>query len=566
MENNKNLENEVLETGNTEEVQAETAEQAKTEKTEEKEVKKEKKEKKEKPQKPKKIKNKALFKRGGYALAVTAAVLAGLIVFNVLVSALADRFNLEFDMSTDKINTISKENREYIEGIETPVTVTVCADKESYVGGTMEGYAQYYHNATSANAGDYFKQTLNLIDKYADYNKNIKVVYVDTQDTEFTKITSKYPNDNIAYGDIIVTAGEEGTERYKVIRFDDVYNLTDESGYASAGYDSYTISGNKIETALTSAISYVASGETKKVVLLTGHSSSNVYDDYVENLELNNYKVEINSSKLVTSIPEDADAVLIVAPTADFMGSELDIIADFLDNEGELSKGLVFFADATAPYLPNLYDFLSQWGISVGEGILFETNNRNHMENDPTTMGIYPEEDSLTSGMEICITGYNVPITAEFESEDSITVSKLMSTTETVVNAPVGTPKDWTGADDYEKKSYAGVIQAMKRDYNDDNKEIKSYVMAFSSIEYIYSDYANDTRTSNRNISLAAMSRATGREDTGISFYSKTITNESFASSVTAASTKLVRIIFMISLPIITLAAGLYIYIRRRNA
>ena len=49
---------------------------------------------------PKKIINAALFKRGGYSVAVTAAVLAAIILLNVLVGALADRMNLEYDISS----------------------------------------------------------------------------------------------------------------------------------------------------------------------------------------------------------------------------------------------------------------------------------------------------------------------------------------------------------------------------------------------------------------------------------------------------------------------------------
>lgn len=57
-----------------------------------------------------------------------------------------------------------------------------------------------------------------------------------------------------------------------------------------------------------------------------------------------------------------------------------------------------------------------------------------------------------------------------------------------------------------------------------------------------------------------------GAEDTGISFVSKTITNESFADSVSETSAGIVRIIFMGLLPVACIAAGVYIFIRRKNA
>ena len=52
---------------------------------------------------------------------------------------------------------------------------------------------------------------------------------------------------------------------------------------------------------------------------------------------------------MIGSISDEYDAVIIAAPTTDFLGSELDAISDFLENDGKLGKGLIFFA---RPILP----------------------------------------------------------------------------------------------------------------------------------------------------------------------------------------------------------------------
>ena len=184
------------------------------------------------------------------------------------------------------------------------------------------------------------------------------------------------------------------------------------------------------------------------------------------------------------------------------------------------------------------------------------------------TMGIYPtsSDESLTSGMQLCITGYNVPMSAAFESENSITVTSLMSSLESVVAAPVGTAANWNGADNYTKQSFPAVLQAAQSEYDDDNKQITSYVFAFASVQFIQSEYNEQSSVSNKNLTLACAERAVGAEDTGISFVSKTITNESFADSVSESSAGIVRIIFMGILPVACIAAGIYIFIRRKNA
>lgn len=518
-----------------------------------------------KPKKAKLLKNEALFKKGGYSIAITAAVLIGVIVFNILVGALSDRFVLEFDMSTDKVNSISQENIDYIKKIDKEINVTVCADPESYVGGYMAYYAQQY-NVTS-DASEYYKQTINLIDKYEAYNDKINVKYVDVQSNEFSALSSQYPNETLNYGDIIVSCDHGTANRYKKIGFTDIYSVQEDNTYASYGYTTATVSGNNIETALTSAIAYATSSETKKIAMLTGHSNNDYTANYKTLLTNNNYEVEIVADSIVTSIPESFDAIVIAAPTVDFIESELDAISKFLDNGGKYGKGLIFYGDVSAPYLTNFYDLLAQWGIVVDEGILYETYENNHLPDDPTTLGTYSSgKDSISDSVNICITGKNIPLSVAEGKVDYITVTSVLETPETVIAAPKGTTAGWKDADKYTKQSYSSVIQSLKSDYDADNNLIESYVMAFSSIDFIYSEYVEQASVSNKEISLAAADRASGATNTGISFISKTITNESFADKVTESSANIIQMVFMFALPIVLIVLGIFIYIKRRNA
>ena len=561
MEENKNL---------NPELEAETAEAEDFDIAEavrgEKKSKKAKKDKKPKKEKAKKIKNQALLKRGSYSLAITAAVVAGAIILNILVGALTDRFVLEFDMSLNKDNSISEENIEYIKGIEDKVTVTVCADEETY-SSYMGYYAQQYYSVSDDAATSYYDQTVTLVNKYADYNKNITVNFVDTQSTKFTEISSKYSSEKLMYGDIIISTEKDGAEKHKIISYDDIYYLDEDTTYASYGMSFYTVSGNNIETALTSAISYVTSDKIKRAAIITGHSATDYTATYQTLLKDNNYETEIISDSLVTEISSEYDLVVIPCPSTDFIGTELDAVSEFLDNDGKLGKGLIFVADVTAPYLTNLYDFLEQWGIVVEDGILFETNSSNHMADDPTTLGSYTTEaDDILSGMSVCITGYNAPMYAGFESEGGITVTSFMETPDSVVAAPKGVDASWTEADNYETDTYSTVIQAAKSDYDEDNNPITSYVTAFSSTHFLESEYSEYSSVSNKDVLFAVSERGAGADKTDISFVSKYIDEESFADQVTEASSNTMRIIFMIILPIICIAAGIYIYIKRRNA
>ena len=519
----------------------------------------------EKAKKAKKIKNQALLKRGGYAMAITAAVLAGIVVLNVLLGVLAKRVPLEFDMTLDKQNSIAAENIEYIKGIDKEVKITVCANENDYLM-YMSNYAPQIYGVLDGDTA-YYDQTLKLINKYDNYNSKIKIEFIDTQDTKFTEISTKYPQEQIGYGDIIVTCNDGTAERYKVVNFQDIYVLEEDQTYAAYGMSGYILNGNNIETALTGAIAYVTDSIDKKVAFITGHSKTDYAESYRALLKNNNYEIDLISETLITKISDDYNAIFIVAPTTDFLDSELDIISKFLDNGGKYGKGLVFFADAAAPYLPNLSAFLAEWGIEVREGIMFETNAQNHIADAPTSLGSYPNgDDEILNGIAGCITGYNVPIKPVFETKGVISTSQLIVTPDTVVNAPIGTSNSWTGADKYKKEAFSTVLQSKRFNYDDDNNPIQNHVFALSSIEFIHGEWSETAAISNKNIAFKVAERAVGAEDTGISFIAKTIENQSFAAEVTELSRNIMFIVFVILLPLAMIAAGIYVYIRRKNS
>ena len=520
--------------------------------------------KNKKPKKEKLLKNQAFLKRGSYSLALTAAVLIGAIVLNILVGALSDRFVLEFDMSFNKDNSMNEENIEYIKNVEDEVKVYFCAGKDTYTS-YMSSYAQQYEVSDNA-ATSYYEQTIKLVDKYAAYNKNITVEYVDPQTSEFTTISSKYPNAGITYGDILVSATKNGVERYKVVKYKDIYNLAQNEEYAAYGYTIYTVSSNNIENALTGAVAYVTSLETKKIGFITGHSAKDYTEDYQKLLKENNYELEIISDQIIAEIPEDLDALVIASPTTDFMAEELDKISAFLDNDGKLGKGLLFFADVNSPYLTNLYEFLEEWGISVGEGVLFDTSENYHLTDDPCMLYMASTgEDSISDSVNICISGYNVPIEPCIESTESKKVTSILGTAPTIVAAPKGVDASWTGHGDYTQKTYSGAIQTKVSTYYE-NELVASYVTAFSSVEFIYSQYNEYSDVSNKEITLACAERAAGADNVGIHFTTKTITDESFADSVNQAEANAIRIIFMFLIPVALIVAGIYIFIKRKNA
>ena len=233
-----------------------------------------------------KLKNKYALKHGVYAVAFTAIVIVAVLVLNVLVSALGQRFPLTLDITADKDYSISTENLEYIRGVERPVTITVCSTEGDYAD-YMAQYISYYYGASDETDGKYFDQALMLLDAYTKHNSNIEVVYADPQSPEFSEVQSRVGSSaSLSYGSLLVEStfelnGEE-VYRNKVLDFDDLYEITDSTGgYASYYGYGYVISGSMVESAVTTAINSVTSDKTTEVGYLSGNMESGALDTLV---------------------------------------------------------------------------------------------------------------------------------------------------------------------------------------------------------------------------------------------------------------------------------------------
>jgi hypothetical protein len=516
--------------------------------------------------KEKKLRNQFMLKKGSYSIVIIAFVLAALILFNWLLSVLGERFHLEIDMTPEKVNSMNKENIEFIKNVEDEISIIVCADESNYVD--YMSNAQINNYVFDKVHSDYYQQTLDFIRKYASYNKNISVKFADPQTPDFLSVAQKYSG--YTGGDIIVSC-EKYDNRYKVIGFTDIYSIE-----LNGDGSSYTIVNNNIETALTSAIAYCVSSNTAKIAFYTGHSSeslSQYYESFADYLRLYNFDVTVLGDKNITSISEDYDAIVIIAPERDFINSEIDAINTFLDNGGKLQKSMFYFGSAALPRLENFESLLAQWGISVGDGVLFETDAENDLGNhiaisatSVTKAGVETDEDfdtAIVDGIGDLMTSINVPLSKGKAADASVKVNPVAVTGDSVVIAPLEDfDENWNGYTKADMKQYASVIEAKKLDYNSENEKISSRIYAFGSMDYLqsYRQYG----FSNLELTLSCIEHSVDVEDLGISFIPKTISTESFVT--TGSAQKRVNFIFVKMLPLLILAIGVFVYIRRRNA
>lgn len=508
-----------------------------------------------------KVKNKSAFRHGSYSIAIIAVVIAGVIVLNVLMSVLSQRGVLSFDITSSKVNTMDEENVEFIKSIDKEVNITVLSTEDAYTGGSMNEFSANYLSVIDDS--EYYTQTVNILKQYSQINDKIKVTFENFYSNKTEELSADYPS--LFYGDILIECGEDS----RLVTFDDIYTYSDDTGYADMGYGYYYVDGNNVETAVSSAINTLVSGETKNMALISAHSDSTVFTSlYAAALQLNGFEISQISETIVQTIPEDVDVLVIAAPTTDFLASEVNVINEWLDNGGNKGKSLIFVPGVTMSKLPILKQFLAEWGIEYTDGLLYQTD-ANYYYSEPTTMPMFISSSDLTEEIapntgNFSLLGSNLVMTAAYETYSSRSTFVIASTNDTVTVAPEGVTDSWEPSSDADKGIYAGLI-VTEDGAVVDNVRYTSYVAAFSSQEFIYSTWASTDNVQNMDVAVNTAMFVSGMSTDKKVFVPKTITTESFASQLSAAEVTVIDIIFMAVIPVAVTVLGIVVWVRRKR-
>ncbi len=272
---------------------------------------------------------------GSYSIAITAIVLAILVVLNVLVSALPTTWT-KFDISSSKLYSITSNTKVVVNALQQDVTIywVVQADKEDDV---IE----------------------NLLGKYESLSDHIKVVKKNPD--VFPTFTEQYTDETVPNNSLIVESGE----RSRYIAYNDIY-VTEADMYSYSYSTSFDGEG-----AITSAIDYVVTEGLPKLYTLEGHGESDLPASFMEQIEKENMELESLSLLTIDELPEDADCIMIYSPTSDLSEEESEMLAEYVEAGGKL---MVMAGPTQEGTLVNLYGILENYGVEATDGIVVEAD------------------------------------------------------------------------------------------------------------------------------------------------------------------------------------------------
>lgn len=483
------------------------------------------------------------FKHGSTATAFTAIFIVAVVLVNVFVGILSDKFpSINFDVTKAGNNTLSSDAVTMVGKVKNKVEITICASKEACQSNSVA--------SNSGSAVDY-AQVSRLFSEAAERNSNITLSYVDL-DKQPT-FAAEYKADNITAGDVIV----KSDKRHRVLTSSDLFAT-------SYNNDGSTQTTSNVDSALASALNSVTSDTMPIAAFDTGHSEQMATDGYQHLLQNNSFETK-TFNLLTDKIPDNTQLLVLGCPTADLTDDEVTKVDAFLSSKtAKTDRTLLVTTAAGAGKLDKLASYLNEWGLSVDtSSVIEETDSQKYVQ---SPLNIYADvQSALTLGGSTqnyagIVAPGTAPVSIKAESVGNKSTFALIKSSANSVSLKAS--GNTTSASNPAAQTVAALSQVAT---TVDGKNVHANVILCGSTQMFNSNLLSTTVVGNMAY-VADLSRyATGTNTTASQI--STTSRKLYAQdiSVTGQTINLLGYgVFTILIPLIVMIAGIIVYRKRR--
>ena len=487
------------------------------------------------------------FRYGSTATAFTAAFIAVVVVFNIIFTALANRYMWYIDMTKEEIFTLCDATKEILSDVDEEINIYFASEPDVLMQGDNSMYTQFVYNTALQLEAEF---------------DNIHVTCKDiVKNRSFFERFRTNTATQIYTTSVIVESGEE----VQVYSLQSFFTIEPEDG---------TVWAYSGERKFVSAILQLTSAELPIVYFTSehgesiGNSAAELFNLFAEN----GFDVRtINLAK--EEIDEDARIVIINNPRFDFIGAEADDESSneirkldrFLDKFGCL---MVFADPDHAGRLNNLSEFLEEWGIGfTPDTAIRDTEHSISTDGlsvvakyDTTTLGssIYKDMTQNLDTLPKTISRYSMPIQILWEEGGSVSGSRDVSAILTTYDTAEAI---YDGAVAEEGTFNLLTLSRESRIIN--NEEYYSFVVVSGSSAFADSKYLLSNAYANSDIISSTM-KATGREKVLADIEFKVFDDTTL--DITTAQANDWTVAMTVVFPVIAAITGLVIWVRRKHA
>ncbi|MBE6593821.1 MAG: hypothetical protein E7642_07520 [Ruminococcaceae bacterium] len=554
---------------------------------------------------------------GSTSVAITALVIAAVIIVNVVFSLLTERFRWYIDLTPDLHFTISDECYELIEE----------SDAENDEDSPIEMLDKFrrenaeYNSANSLSKGDegwrdehvsiniLFCQERDVLE--ADQTTNYVVQNAEELRAKFPDyVTTEYKNarfnpsrfskylssntDSIASDSVIIECGTEF--RIRTLRSFFVFVNDEPFGYnGEKAFASSILAVTRAEAPL--ACYTYNHGET--IAAVEDEAGTRVYG-VLQLLEDAGYKhMPIDLSR--QEIPEECRILITFDPKSDFTSSrdgtsavgEIEKLDKFLEDRNSY---MVFISPETGE-LPQLEEFLADWGLAVrqqGEDIYRVRDAESSLLGDSAAVvATYAKNDLMDAWSESITANRSTPPMVVFdkaaalyyspsyqrsEVEDSETGKKYsigynpafpnrrvfdMFTSSTSANAWVNDREIASATKTDPFKLLAVSVESHYEQEMYTTMDDSAYVMLCGSTDFLKNKYTSSNVYGNTDFMLSAL-QMSGREPVPVGLDYKKFANYEIESITTEQATQYTLVLTLVPV-FAALITGVFVIVRRKN-
>lgn len=470
--------------------------------------------------------NKKMLKHGSYSIAITALVIAIVVILNLVIQELPSKYR-EFDLSSQKLYTIGEQTEKILKNLKKDVNL-------------------YYIAQDGTESSDLEK----LLEKYEEGSKYIKVEQKDP--AVYPKFASQYTSEQLSNNSIIVECGEKS----KVVDYQDMYETT-------VNYQTYSqqVTGFDGEGQLTSAINYVVSEDMPVLYTLEGHDELSMSEAMKESIQKSN--IEIRDLNLLTeeAVPEDTACLFIFSPKTDIAANEAEKIINYLENGGKA----IILSDYTDIEMQNFNSVLENYGVQPENGIILEGDQKHYIAQNQYYLLPNIESHEITSNLssksKYVLTALSPSIKSLDNVRDTIKIDSILTTSDSAYEK---TNLEAMKTTEKEERDLEGPFP-LGVSITEELGENKNTQIVYFASSAIFSDQMN-AMVSGANYELlsSSLSWLCGtEEDNSISIPSKSF--DMTTLMVPAGDVSFWSIFVTAVLPVSILLVGFGIWLKRRK-
>ena len=283
-------------------------------------------------------------KRLRYGTFSTVMIIVAIGMF-MLVNMVADQLNISYDLTRERIFSLSPGSITIAQGLEADVTI--------------------YSLWPTGQENFMFQQ---LLEEYAAHSNRITVINRDPVLHPAFVEQFALPEEPIAHGSIIVV----GPERHRVIHAAELVSTQ----FNWQTFQS-VVTGFNVEPRVSNAINFVVAADSPIIYHVVGNDELQLPPNLIEEIEMSGYTLrEVNL--MFEPVPEDADMLFITMPGRDWTPEVAETILEYLQDEGRA----IFVLGYRPVRFERMDEVLAAYGVRLGDYMVIESNPNHFFMNN----------------------------------------------------------------------------------------------------------------------------------------------------------------------------------------